>query len=91
MPVRVFHFMHHLAVHQQPTRRYFHRVARHAQHQRDAKLYRDDPEPHLPHLRRAVWNNLLALEAAGLAGGRLYPGSWSEWSANPARPVARGG
>ena len=36
-------------------------------------------------------HNLLAMEAAGLAGGRLYPGSWSEWSADPARPVARGG
>jgi thiosulfate/3-mercaptopyruvate sulfurtransferase len=36
-------------------------------------------------------HNLLAMEVAGLAGGRLYPGSWSEWSADPARPVARGG
>ena len=36
-------------------------------------------------------HNLLAMEAAGLPGGCLYPGSWSEWSADPARPVARGG
>ena len=35
-------------------------------------------------------HNLLALEAAGRSGGRLYPGSWSEWSADPTRPVARG-
>lgn len=35
-------------------------------------------------------HNLLAMEAAGLPGTRLYPGSWSEWSADPARPVARG-
>ncbi|MDT9000497.1 sulfurtransferase [Paucibacter sp. APW11] len=36
-------------------------------------------------------HNLLAMEHAGLAGSRLYPGSWSEWSADPARPVALGG
>ncbi len=36
-------------------------------------------------------HNLLAMEAAGLAGAQLYPGSWSEWSADAARPVARGG
>ena len=35
-------------------------------------------------------HNLLALEIAGLPGGRLYPGSWSEWCADPARPVAIG-
>ena len=35
-------------------------------------------------------HNLLAMEHAGLAGSRLYPGSWSEGSADPARPPARG-
>lgn len=34
-------------------------------------------------------HNLLALEVAGLTGAKLYPGSWSEWSADPSRPVAR--
>ncbi|MBV8045842.1 MAG: sulfurtransferase [Paludibacterium sp.] len=33
--------------------------------------------------------NLLAMEVAGLPGSSLYPGSWSEWCADPARPVAR--
>ena len=35
-------------------------------------------------------HNLLALEVAGMPGAALYPGSWSEWSADPKRPVARG-
>ena len=35
-------------------------------------------------------HNLLAMEVAGLPGTALYPGSWSEWCAEPARPVARG-
>jgi thiosulfate/3-mercaptopyruvate sulfurtransferase len=35
-------------------------------------------------------HNLLAMEHAGLGGTRLYAGSWSEWSADPARPIARG-
>ncbi len=35
-------------------------------------------------------HNLLALEIAGLTGARLYPGSWSEWCADPARPVVTG-
>jgi len=34
--------------------------------------------------------NLLAMEHAGLTGSKLYPGSWSEWIADPARPIARG-
>lgn len=35
-------------------------------------------------------HNLLALEHAGLGGARLYPGSWSEWSSDPSRPVESG-
>jgi thiosulfate/3-mercaptopyruvate sulfurtransferase len=35
-------------------------------------------------------HNLLAMEVAGLSGAALYPGSWSEWCADPARPVATG-
>jgi thiosulfate/3-mercaptopyruvate sulfurtransferase len=35
-------------------------------------------------------HNALALEVAGLAGAKLYAGSWSEWIRDPARPVARG-
>lgn len=35
-------------------------------------------------------HNLFAMEHAGLAGSLLYPGSWSEWSADPERPIARG-
>jgi thiosulfate/3-mercaptopyruvate sulfurtransferase len=34
-------------------------------------------------------HNLLAAEVAGWRGGLLYPGSWSEWSSDPSRPVAR--
>ncbi|MCA3069825.1 MAG: sulfurtransferase [Rhodocyclaceae bacterium] len=32
-------------------------------------------------------HNVLAMEVAGLGGSRLYPGSWSEWCADPARPM----
>jgi thiosulfate/3-mercaptopyruvate sulfurtransferase len=35
-------------------------------------------------------HNLLAMEIAGLTGSRLYPGSWSEWVADRARPIATG-
>jgi thiosulfate/3-mercaptopyruvate sulfurtransferase len=34
--------------------------------------------------------DLLAMEVAGLSGGRLYAGSWSEWIRDPTRPVATG-
>jgi len=33
-------------------------------------------------------HNLLALEHAGIHGVKIFPGSWSEWSSDPARPVA---
>jgi len=35
-------------------------------------------------------HNALAMELAGLQGSALYGGSWSEWCANPARPIATG-
>ncbi|MFT3790011.1 MAG: sulfurtransferase [Rudaea sp.] len=34
--------------------------------------------------------NLLAFEAAGLHGSRVYAPSWSGWTADPANPIARG-
>lgn len=36
-------------------------------------------------------HNLIAMEIAGLGMGRLYVGSWSEWIADPRRPIAVGG
>ena len=38
----------------------------------------------------AACHNLLAMEVAGLPGGKLYAGSWSEWIADPARPREKG-
>jgi thiosulfate/3-mercaptopyruvate sulfurtransferase len=35
-------------------------------------------------------HNLLALEHAGLGRGRLYPGSWSQYSNDPDRPAEKG-
>ena len=35
-------------------------------------------------------HDLLALELAGITGGRLYEGSWSDWSSDPDRPAATG-
>jgi thiosulfate/3-mercaptopyruvate sulfurtransferase len=35
-------------------------------------------------------HNVLAMEVAGLGGTTLYAGSWSEWSADPSRPIATG-
>ena len=35
-------------------------------------------------------HDLLALEIAGLAGARLYEGSWSEWATTEGAPIATG-
>ena len=35
--------------------------------------------------------NIFAMEYAGLAGSKLFAGSWSEWVADPARPVIEQG
>ena len=35
-------------------------------------------------------HNLHAMEHAGLHGAKLYAGSWSEWSSDPSRPIAKG-
>jgi len=37
----------------------------------------------------AACHNALAMEIAGLTGSRVYIGSWSEWSTDPARPISR--
>jgi thiosulfate/3-mercaptopyruvate sulfurtransferase len=33
-------------------------------------------------------HNMFAMALAGLPPGRLYAGSWSEWIADPSRPIA---
>ena len=35
-------------------------------------------------------HEVLAMDHAGIAGVRLFPGSWSQWSAEESRPVATG-
>jgi len=52
----------------------------------------DDPEQAIMQCGSGVTacHNLLALEVAGMPGASLYPGSWSEWVGDPARPVAKG-
>ncbi|MEY4561927.1 MAG: hypothetical protein RLZZ618_1204 [Pseudomonadota bacterium] len=35
-------------------------------------------------------HHVIAMEAAGLGPVTLYPGSWSEWSSDPSRPVETG-
>ena len=34
-------------------------------------------------------HNLLAMEHAGLGGAKLFAGSWSEWEADPTRPIEK--
>jgi len=51
-----------------------------------------DPRDVIHHCGSGVsaCHNLLAMMHAGLDGSVLYPGSWSEWCADPTRPVAKG-
>jgi thiosulfate/3-mercaptopyruvate sulfurtransferase len=53
-------------------------------------LHSDLPVVHQCGSGVTACHNLLALAHAGLGEGVLYPGSWSEWSADPGRPVALG-
>ena len=39
----------------------------------------------------AACHNALAMEIAGLAGSKLYAGSWSDWISDPKRPVGTTG
>ena len=50
------------------------------------------PEQMVAHCGSGVTacHHLLAMRIAGLPGARMYPGSWSEWVADPSRPVATG-
>lgn len=52
----------------------------------------DDPQQAIMQCGSGVTacHNLLALEVAGMPGASLYPGSWSEWVGDAARPVAKG-
>lgn len=54
-------------------------------------LLGDVPPGHLVHQCGSgvtACHNLLAMAHAGLDASRLYPGSWSEWCADPTRPVS---
>jgi thiosulfate/3-mercaptopyruvate sulfurtransferase len=52
----------------------------------------DDPESTILQCGSGIsaCHNALAMEIAGLGGAALYPGSWSEWSSDKARPIATG-
>src|SRR5689334_9878304 len=56
----------------------------------DAVLKGHDPRDVVVYCGSGVTacHNLLALEHAGIHGVKIYPGSWSEWSSDPARPKA---
>ncbi|MGE0460266.1 MAG: sulfurtransferase [Vicinamibacterales bacterium] len=55
----------------------------------DAVLQGEDPSAVVMYCGSGVTacHNLLAMEVAGLPGSRIFPGSWSEWCADPTRPV----
>ena len=68
------------------------RPARELRSEFDAMLHGRRPEDVVHYCGSGIsaCHNLLAMAVAGYPLTRLYPGSWSEWSADPKRPVARG-
>lgn len=58
----------------------------------DAELGRHDARDvvHMCGSGVTACHNLLAMEAAGLPGSRLFAPSWSGWVSDPSRPVATG-
>jgi thiosulfate/3-mercaptopyruvate sulfurtransferase len=57
-----------------------------------AALLKDIPASRIVHQCGSgvtACHNALAMEIAGISSLRLYPGSWSEWCSDPARPVAK--
>jgi thiosulfate/3-mercaptopyruvate sulfurtransferase len=57
-----------------------------------AALLKDIPASRIVHQCGSgvtACHNALAMEIAGFSSLRLYPGSWSEWCSDPARPMAR--
>lgn len=56
----------------------------------DALQSRPEETVHLCGSGVTACHNLLAMAHANLPGSALYAGSWSEWCADPSRPVARG-
>lgn len=59
-------------------------------HRRFAEVARRAPLVHSCASGVTACLNMLAMKAAGLPHGRLYPGSWSEWIRSPARAIATG-
>ncbi len=58
-----------------------------------ARLLANAPSERVVHMCGSgvtACHNVLAMAIAGFPPTRIYPGSWSEWCADPSRPVARG-
>ena len=68
------------------------RSARELRAEFDAMLHGRPPDDLVHYCGSGVsaCHNVLAMTVAGYPLTRLYPGSWSEWVAEPQRPVSRG-